>query len=316
MRTRLACLLLLLLAPLAHAGTWDEPWHDEVLRQADTLGLYEVVQVDAKKLTLRRIRTLAGEQTPDQLVVDGLYRLPHHEDTAGHGLDESMAFVEAGEQSYLLLKRVDGHWQLPTPSSGFATLIAEGRVAATYRASFHQAVQDADDYERVQACLFRALHDGECDVATLAAELDAPLAETPGGLNGTEADAERFFRQHVALESAALLKRSLPLSTLEPFLQDAGYHTQLSAVRALVVNAEPGRNARLLAFIQDPERDVSARAMGVQLAAGLGDAALIAALKAYGPEAPEDEAALAMDIMDPRIGTRFPASVKAAIEAL
>jgi hypothetical protein len=311
---RCFALILLFISGGVGASTWDEPWHEEVLRQADTLGLYEVTAIDADRIELRRLKTLAGAQTPDRVQVDGLYLLPDAHRHHNHGQDERLAWLQKGERAYLLLKRVGKGWQLPTPSAGSAGFMEDGRVAATYRASFHQAIQAADAYERVQSCLFLALHDGECDVAALSQDLDKPLREEPAGLGGE--GTERFFRQHVALESAALLGRSIPLATLEPFLMLDDYHVQLSAVRALAANTEPGRNARLLEFVQDDSRQIAARVMAVRMAADLEDTELHSALKAYGPKAPQDEAGLAMSIMDPRVGTRFPPTLKAAISEL
>lgn len=309
-----ALILMFLSAGGVGASTWDEPWHEQVLKQADTLGLYEVAAIDADRIELRRIKTLAGVQTPDRVQVDGLYLMPDAHRHHDHGQDERLAWLQKGERAYLLLKRVGKSWQLPTPSAGSAGFMEDGRVAATYRASFHQAIQAADAYERVQSCLFLVLHDGECNVAALSQDLDAPLREEPAGLGGE--GTERFFRQHVALESAALLGRSIPLATLEPFLMLDDYHVQLSAVRALAVNAEPGRNARLLEFVQDDSREMAARVMAVRIVADLADPELLSALRAYAPKAPQDKAGLAMSIMDPRVGTRFPPTLKDAISEL
>lgn len=296
----------------AHAHTWDEPWQRRVLAASDTFGLFEVVAIDRSGIELKRLKHLAGVATPETIVLSG-YHAPHYVD------DGDPLGVEVGGRAYFMLKREGERWLAATPTAGVDPLFEDGSVAATYRISFHQALQPADAYERVQTCVFRVAHDESCDLSALAADLDAPLDAPAAALSATATDEEQamFFRQHVALETAYLLRRDLSLKRLEPFLANGFFHTQIAAVRALSVSRDPGRNARLLAFVRDDTRTPVARVMAVLMAQEIADEALLSDIRAYGPKASEKDASLPIgSIMDPRVGTRYPGSLKDAISAL
>lgn len=306
--------VLLAVALPASAHTWDEPWHREVVKQADSFGLFELVD-DKRGTALKRIRILAGVTTPDIFVLSGYYQ-PGYFNSSDH---EDHFGLEAGERAYLMLKQDGARWLLATPTAGVDVLREDAFVAATYRISFNQALQHPDAYERVQACVFRRLHRETCDVALLESDLDTPLHEKAAALSETATAEEQdlFFRQHVALETAYLLNRDLPLALLEPFLKSDFFHTQLSGVRALAANQDPHRDARLLEFIRDDSRTPVARVMAVRMAQESGHAALLDQIRAYGPQASEEESHLPVgSIMDPRIGTAYPSSLKQAIEML
>jgi hypothetical protein len=318
----LLVLLFLVLAPFARATTWDEPWHGEVLRGSDTLGLFEIVALDHEAARLKTIRTLAGEGTPAEIEVDAhaYWRLQFtslFRDESGKIHDEFAPDLPEGHRAYLLLKRHGRRWQLATPTAGVAGILDDGTVAATYRISVEKTIQDAKAYEHVQACLFRASHGDRCPRDSLATYLVDPLSEPAAGLGpeATPGEVQRFFRQHVALESAYLLDASLPLALLEPFLAHAFFHTQVSAVRALKASHDPGRDDRLVTFIADPSREANARVTAVLMAKEIANSALTSRIKAL-KVVDENEAGLPMGIMDPRIGTSFPDSVQNAIESL
>ncbi len=314
LRSALFVLAILFIAvPPVSAHTWDEPWHREVVRQADSFGLFELVESDGHGAKLKHIKTLAGATPPDTFPLSGYYR-PGYFDSDDHELG-----LGKGERAYLLLKRNGEDWQLATPTAGIDVLRGDGFVAATYRISFHQTLQRPDAYERVETCIFLHLHKETCDVGKLANELDAPLREKAAALSETATveEQELFFRQHVALEAAYLLGRDLPLNTLEPFLKSDFFHTQISGVRAMASNRDPKRDARLLDFIRDDSRTPVARVMAVLTAQEFGSAALLDDIRAYAPLASEEESSLPIgSIMDPRIGTAYPPSLKQAIESL
>lgn len=299
------------------ATTWDEPWHRQVVANADSLVLVEVLSVKGGVAHVRALKQLAGEATPaefDVAVIDALELTSTN--SASH--DEHEIGLIAGSKAYLLPKHDKQAWTLLTPTAGIDQVQPGDAVAATYRISAHQALQGTADYELVQSCVFRQLHGGQCDVTTLQAQLDKPLRANPAALSedATQKEQDMFFRQHVALESAYLLKRSLPLKELEPFLQSGFFHTQISAVRALAASQDQGRNARLVEFIKDESRLPVAQAIAVVMAKELGDQALIAEIKTLAPKASDADSHLPIALMDPRIGTAFPPSVKAAIEEL
>jgi len=287
--------------------------------QASSFGLYEVLQANGKGHTkFRRIKTLAGTATPDVLELDGYYALHLGSTSTAAGHEELEIRFPKGEHVYLFPRLVDKRWTVATPSAGIDVAPNNGLVHATYRISFNQTLQPVEAYERVQTCIFHKLHNDECSVASLSRDLDDPLNSPPAALSptATEQEQKMFFAQHVALETAYLLDRDLPLKTIEPFLQADFFHQQISAVRALAASKSSARNARMVSFIKDSSRLPMAQAMVVVMAKEIGDKTLIAELKALAPGASEADSRLPLNIMDPRIGTDFPASVKEALEAL
>ena len=71
----LALSLLVLPAPVART-TWNEPWHEEVVRDADVLVKVKVLANDGgRRLTLKRERRLAGIDVPPVFVVDGFSKM-------------------------------------------------------------------------------------------------------------------------------------------------------------------------------------------------------------------------------------------------
>lgn len=305
---------LAIFAMAASATTWDEPWQKQVIANASSFGLYEVIEVKGSHAKLRTIKTLAGMPTPAEFEIDGDYALVY---TSGNPDHEHDLAMQAGGKAYLLPKLVGKKWKLPTPSSGIDSLQPNGEnVAATYRISFHQTLQPADAYERVQICLFKKLHGGDCDTSKLSADLLDPLKQKPASLSesATEADQTLFFRQHVALESSYLLDEPLPLTTIEPFLQSGFFHQQISAVRALSIARDAERDARIVAFIKDDSRTGVARAMAIFLAYQDKNQVVLTALKGYQPKNPKEETYLPLNIMDPRVGTAFPGTLEDALK--
>ena len=92
-------------------------------------------------------------------------------------------------------------------------------------------------------------------------------------------------------------------------------NTQISAVRALSrIATEPAR-ARLFAFLTGDGTNF-AKVMAVWGLRRLGAREYLDKLAAFLAKAPEAETGFGGSIMDPRVGTRFPRSVKAAVQAL
>ncbi|MCL1635716.1 hypothetical protein M2650_13890 [Luteimonas sp. SX5] len=59
----------------ASATTWDEPWQKQVIAEASSFGLYQVIEVKGSHAKLRTIKTLAGVPTPAEFEIDGDYAL-------------------------------------------------------------------------------------------------------------------------------------------------------------------------------------------------------------------------------------------------
>lgn len=294
----------------ANATTWNEPWHREVVRDATALGLYEVLSSDARSVTLKRIKQLAGEDTGDKVKVDSFYALAL---TSLSGDGPELRF-RPGLRAYFYLKRTAGAWAIATPSAGWAPVQSNGMVAATYRFSAHQALVEAPLYELTQRCVFIAVHkQGKCDTQ-VSDFISAELAKPPEALDGENVNG--FFRQHVALETAYILNYPLGAKTIEPFLSKPDMHVQISAVRALAASQLPGKAERLMRFVEDDRADMTARIMATLMLREIGAHAMKQRLLEYSKKAPKLESGLGIAIMDPRIGTAYPQTIaEAAKEA-
>jgi hypothetical protein len=313
---------LLCFATIGYSTTWDEPWHKQVVAAADNFGLYEVVSSSPERAVFKTIRQLAGIDSGSQVEIVGFNgaKLVSSSTVNGRPTGEfSLGFSKTGRYYLFLQKSKSGNtWTIATPTTGYAEVQSNGLVAATYRISMHQAEIDAASYELTQICIFRKLHGQEkCSPETYKF-IDDQLALPPGplGPNSSKTDGERFFHQHAALETAYIAGYPVPLETLSKFLADSVVHTQISAVRALAATPTRERNAKLLGFVMDKSRTSIARVFAVLMLRENNARELKDQVAAYLPQAPADETGLGMNIMDPRVGTSFPGSVKSALQEL
>jgi hypothetical protein len=229
-----------------------------------------------------------------------------------------LGFRNPGTHYYLFLQKAPagGTWRIATPTSGFAAVRNE-KVTATYRISFHQALVDAKTYETTQTCIFEKLHGKSECLANVYGFINQQLALAPAAVSSTAPDQmDRFFNQHVALETAYIARYALQRDVLVKFLREPDFHTQISATRALGASALPDRTTMLMNFVMDDSRNLMARIVAVAMIRENGGSELKEQLAAYAPKAPVQEVWLFDNIMDPRVGTRFPGSLKEALEQL
>lgn len=300
---------------VAMATTWNEPWHSEVVRDAQTFGLYQSVDVKGNAVNFHLLKHLAGINTGGSIEVNGFYALT----LDSYSPSEPVRFeFKNGSKYYLLLKRSKSEhgWEIATPTSGFAEITPQG-VVATYRISTEQAYESEPIYELTQICIYRHLHGAACS-SEVYTFIDRETALKPAILSSdsTEADDQQFFEQHAALETAYLIGYSIPISKLQPFLDCPFFQVQVSAVRALGVSTTPDKADLLLRYVENNNRSGEARIMAVLMLKILNARQFASELKTYEKEAPADEVNIVGDIMDPRVGTTFPESVQAAIQEL
>jgi hypothetical protein len=304
------------------ASTWDEPWHREVVAKADAFGLYEVVNSSPSRVVLKEVRHLAGVQTGSSVEIDGFYAGELLSSTSINGVQDDefgLRLKAAGTRYYLFLKKAPSGrtWRLASPTSGFAEVGSDGKVVSTFRISIHQALVDSKTYELTQTCIYRKLHGEECSPEVYK-YIQTQLSTDPGSLaaNAPPEQSDRFFTQHAALETAYLIGYAVDLGVLSKFLRDPVFHTQISAVRALRASDSKERSATLMAFVADDSRNILARVIAVQMIREAGARELKDQITAYIPKAPTTEVGLGLNIMDPRIGTKFPDSLKQALQEL
>lgn len=304
---------LLTFATAARASTWEEPWHKDVVTQADSFGLYKAEAASETKASFILVKHLAGDETGKEVTVDGFYAL----DPVVFGKGRTLPLLfEAGNQYYLFIKHGNSKdsWSIATNTSGFAKVAPEG-VVATYRIAMHQAYVPPDVYEMTQTCIFNHLHGLACTPDTqvfINKEVAYPVAELSE--NAAKADMDRFFLQHAALETAYLIKYPISLKTLSKFLASGFFHVQIAAVRALSASGAPERNQMLLSFAEDTSKNIMARIMAVVLIKDLNARELKPQLAAYMDKGPDEGFWWGRDIMDPRLAPDFPGTVQVAID--
>jgi len=306
----------------AFGAVWDEPWHKEVVAGADSFGLFEVVSTTPFRTVFKKVRSLAGAATGDSLEVDGFYNgSPLSTSSVNGGFDDEWALhFDAGKSYYLFLKKAPsgGTWRIATPSAGYALIGTDGKVVATYRISLHLAVVDPKIYELTQTCIFLRLHGQEKCLPEVYKLIDEQAAIAPPVMIGNLAagQLERFFMQHVALETAYLVGYPIPLDTLTKFLLNSSFHVQISGVRAIAASNVKDRNQALLMFVMDEKKNPVARIVAVRMIRELNARELKDKLIAYFPDASIEPAGLEINIMDSRVGTVFPSSVRDALTQL
>ncbi len=300
----------------ARATSWDEPFLETVVREADAFGVFKIERNRGNIVHLTRIKHVAGKKPPAKFKLKGFYHLELASVSGGHGPSYEHTLQE-GVSYYLYLKQSKNQevWQLATPTAGIDHFAPDGRIAATYRFSAHDTLVDIKTYEMTHACIFRHLHAQPCDTGKIKPYIDAQLRRPAGHLkNGIDSEpAQRFFEQHVALETAYLLDIPLAEAALEKFLTSDTFHVQISAVRALGKSNSKTKTQRLIAFIQSKAADPTAKVFAVYALEEIGDRSVAPQLQQLEKTLPADEAGLGMNIMDPRIATGFHSSTKDAV---
>jgi hypothetical protein len=315
---RLLALALLLawFAPAqALADTWNEPWQREVISTAESLARFRAKAETRNGFEVTLEKHLAGYKTPNELEVSGFWLLPPR----SNGRDEWRPQLELGRVAYLLLKRdAKGVWKLATPTAGMDTLLPDGDVAATYRHSTSKAAIPVSTYEATQSCIFRVLHGGRCGEAGVAEFIDQQLAKPVAvlGPDVSEEETTRFFLQHAALETAALIGHPVDDATLARFLSSEFFQVQASAVMYLAAPATVDSARRLADFVCSTGGTSFAKSVAILMLDRADARSQVAALEACAGELSDEETSLVEAIMDPRIATRFPGSPRGGLQTL
>ena len=292
-----------------------------MVRRAGCLVLVQVTENrDNKELLVKVIRHLAGENPGGAMTIKGFYGLKLTSASVGH---EAPLRFPKGYTGYFLLKKAPDakSWQLATPTAGWATLGEKKVVTATFRHSYHKALVDADTYEKAMTAIFNHLHGKKHDAKFIRGLFDDVLKQKPAALdprNYTGETSALFFKQHVAMECFYYFGTEADLPLLEPFVNSEDFHCQVSAARALSgVDCERSRK-RLVEFVEAADRAPFAKVMAVWGLKRLGARGSAARLRKYAAtaKAAGEKCGFGGNIMDPRVGTAFPDTVKGAIDAL
>jgi hypothetical protein len=313
-------LALTILAPWIELGTpvrttWDEPWHEEVVKEADAFVLARVVSVDERRqaAVCKVVRPLGGADVTPLFKVDGFCLLRLMSYSSGVDPKLSKAF-HPGAELYLFVKLArDGlSYEIATPTSGFAVVDGD-RVRACYRHSYHLALVERGFYERTQVAIFRYLHDSAVDAPLMTDMVQKYLLLPPKFVEDDPLSPASllFFKQHAALETFYYLGSSSDLAILEPFLASPHAHVQISAVRALSrIDTLPAKRRQLRFLLESAEPIAKVQAIAGLRRQKARD--LAPDLKAALPRLTAEATGFGGDLMDPRIGTQLGSSLAAA----
>ncbi|WP_313986765.1 HEAT repeat domain-containing protein [Xanthocytophaga flavus] len=296
----------------AMATTWDEPWQDKIIREADSFVLAKVLSFDAEKgVEIKILKNLAGKELPVQTKITGFYLL-HLCSRSGN---EGPEFYFKGVDScYFFLKKNDkGNQAIATPTSGYAAL-KDGNVYATYRHSYHQAIVLSDTYEQTMTAIFNNYHGLTYDKNFIKSYVEKYLSLKPAGFSKDEIPT--FCAQHVALESIYHLQLTEYYTLILPFLYHTeNMHNQISAARALTWYHSKEAQEALLKMIEDKKTNIFAQVICIWALEDSKPVAQKEKLTKIAKDASTEENGFGGNIMDPRVCTSFP-TVKGAIDAM
>lgn len=297
------------------ATTWDEPWHEEVMRNTDSFVKVTITQSLGSRVKADVVKSLAGANTPQQIEIDGYSSLRVMSTSSGsHELH--LPFV-LGQTYYVFIKKSDktNGYQIPTPTAGWARIEGEN-VHATYRHSYHQALVPPDIYEKTMKEIFNGIKGLKYDEVFINEFLKQQLAQPVAVLNSDDpAMMKRFFLQHVALETFYHLGKGTDLAVLVPFVNSNSYHVEISACRAVSRIKSSAAKELLMKFIEGKGSGF-AKIMCVWGLQRLDARDMIPRLETFVKTGTDQETGFGGSIMDPRVATMFPDSVKASIQQL
>ncbi|MHC4600427.1 MAG: HEAT repeat domain-containing protein [Planctomycetota bacterium] len=315
MRNALIGLWVGAVAHVSLATTWNEPWQETVVKNAESFVRGKVLESDpAKGCRVARVKQLAGVEVPETFDVVGFSLLKISSYSAGH---PPQFRFKAGTEYYFFLtasKKKKGY-DVPTPTSGFAFVSPRG-IHGTYTHSYYQALVEEGLYEKTMTAIFNRLHGEEFDTKGVEEVIEKYLKKEPTALRRGDPPekTDLFFKQHVALETFYYFGVKEQYALLEPFLALKDKFVQISAARALSRIDTPEARERLFKFLTGDNIGF-ARIMALWGLKRLGAKEYLPKLKEFLKVAPDKETGFGGNIMDPRVGTYFPGSVKAAVAA-
>ena len=294
------------------ATTWDEPWQDKVIKDADYFVFAEVKSYDEQKgVVIEIIKSLGGQELNGKIKITDFYLLEICSSSGGNGPE--FLFEGIKESYFFIKKNKNGRYCIATPTAGFA-YVKDGNVYATYRHSYHQALVPIDVYEKTMTAIFNNYHNQPYDKKFITAYVDKFISLEPAGLE--ENEITTFFAQHVALECAYHLGLTDFYSKLLPFLADtSNFHNQVSAARALISYNTAACKQELINVISDTTREDFVQVVCIWTLSEFKPTELKEQLIRVTETASTEENGFGGNIMDPRVCTRFP-DVKNALEKL
>lgn len=293
---------------VANSTTWNEPWQEKVIKDADALIKGQILKQPKENLVVIKVlKTLAGKEIKGTIKLDNFYLLKLCS-TSGHS--EGFQFGVLQEAYFLLKKNKNGNYSIATPTAGFDYPVESG-VVSTYRHSYHHALVPEETYELTMTAIFNSYHGTSYDTTYIDTYIKTQLSLKPAFFDGN--DQTTFFLQHVALELIYHLKLKNYYELILPFLNDTGnFHNQISAGRALVNYKTEDCKLNLLRIISDSVTNGFPKVICIWTLKEFDLTADKFKLAKLLENASSEENGFGGSIMDPRVCTVIP-TVKSAL---
>jgi hypothetical protein len=295
----------------SYATTWDEPWDDQVIKDASSFVLAKVVACDPEKgISIQIIKTIGGNKLLSSLIISDFYLLTLCSGSGGGG-EFHTSIVDSCY--FFITRNNEGKYCIATPTTGF-DYVTEGQVTATFRHSYHQALVPVSIYEKTMTAVFNNYHNLPYDKDYISSFVTKYLTKTPAGFEENEINI--FFLQHVALECVHHLRLKINENLIIPFLTDKrNFHSQVSAARAMVAFNTNTSKQELLKIISDTAQRHFVQVMCIWTLADFNPTDLKSKLEELAIDASDEHDGFGGNIMDPRICTSIP-TVKKALKNL
>lgn len=293
------------------AETWNEPWQKEIIKKADFFVLAKVLSnTDRIGAEIEIIKYFGNQKLTGKILING-FSLLQMASSSGHGVH--LDFEKDQIFYFLLTKREDGNYAIPTPTSGFAILDEEKNVYATFRHSYHQAYISQEIYEKTYNEIWNYYKTSDFNKENVLPFINEFIDKEPAGFE--ENEISTFFLQHAALETAYLLDISIALDRLKKFVMSDNFHSRVSALQ-LLSNSNNGETKEyLFAYVKDEQNKNFEKVIAIWSLSKIGGKEYKEKLLKIAENQSDEETGFGGNIMDPRVGTYFP-SPKSAIKEL
>lgn len=295
------------------ATTWDEPWADKVIKQADYFVLADIISYnDDTGIKIKIVKQLGGETLPNEIEITDFYLLNLMSVSGGHGA-EFPKFKDIKQSYFFIKKNSKGKFCISTPTSGFDYVDGDN-VYATYRHSYHQASVPIDIYEMTMSAIFNNYHNLDYNKKLVTDFIDKTLSTKPAGFGDDEINT--FFLQHAALETIFHLRLDKYFNLVLPFFNDStNFHNRVSAARALIANNNTEVINLLLNKIATNKEDDFTTVICIWTLKEFKPTEIKSDLEKLVESASTQDNGFGGNLMDPRVATGFP-TVKSALEDL
>ncbi len=291
------------------AETWDEPWQKEIIQKAEYFVLANVIELDSLGVQIEILQNFGKKKLSNRVLING-FSLLNLGSSSGQGVH--FDFEKEQKLYFLLTKKEDGNFAIPTPTSGFAVLDEENNVYATYRHSYHQALIPKDIYEMTYQAIWNYHHNLEYDKSSIVKFINEQIGKEPAGF--AENEISTFFLQHASLETAYLLDFPIELIRIKKFAKSDNFHSKISSVQLMSLLDDKNTKEFLFEFIQSEDNDNFEIVIAIRSLKKIGGEEYKTKLLGIADNLSDEETGFGGNLMDPRVGTRFPSPRQAVKE--